>query len=211
MPTQKQLQAASLYGGLMEEIKLRITAIDAGTSGLTTLLPHFVGEFCFLQIRMICELIALGCLTAHGDITATQSRKLRQEWAADKIMEELGKLHPDFFPVPVNQVSKDGGFILNPILPSPLPKNELLKLYYKCGDILHRGSMKKLLSQKAPIQINYPEITALAQKLHDLLSIHFVAMLGGATVFVCVLRNSNDNDKVHIAIAERNTPPAPSA
>jgi hypothetical protein len=200
MPTQKQLQAANLYVALMEEVKLRIEAINAGTGGMVYALPPpIVREHCFLQIRFICELVALGCLVAHGDIKAAD--KLRGKWNADEIMRELEKLHPDFYPFAMRQ---DGQHNLDAVNPSPLPKAELLKLYHKCGDVLHRGSMKKLLSQKTPLHIHYPDITALAQKLNDLLQCHLVVMLGGDTVFICVLRNRDDpNLRAHVAIAER--------
>jgi hypothetical protein len=40
-------------------------------------------------------LIALGCLTAHGDL---QTGKLKDEYKADKIIKRLQQLHPDFYP-----------------------------------------------------------------------------------------------------------------
>jgi hypothetical protein len=48
MHTPKQLEAANLYAALMEEVKLRIDAIDTGTLGKLPVIPHFVREFCFL-------------------------------------------------------------------------------------------------------------------------------------------------------------------
>jgi hypothetical protein len=37
--------------------------------------PEIVGvELIYLQLRMICELIALACLTAHGDVPETTSQ-----------------------------------------------------------------------------------------------------------------------------------------
>lgn len=71
--TDPKLEAASLYADLMNEVKVRIAAIDAGTGGLLGALPApIVQEHCYLQLRMCCELIALGCLVAHGDITCRQ-------------------------------------------------------------------------------------------------------------------------------------------
>jgi hypothetical protein len=76
--TAKQNDSINLYAAIMEEAKLRLNSIDMALGG-ATILPHqLVREFCFLQLRMLCELIALGCLTAHGDIEATT--KLRNEW-----------------------------------------------------------------------------------------------------------------------------------
>jgi|SRR5882724_2304781 len=56
-------------------------------------------EFCYLQLRMLCELIAVGCLVVHGDVEGTKG--LCKVWAADKVMKRLEKLHPDFYPHPM--------------------------------------------------------------------------------------------------------------
>src|SRR5690242_15713425 len=74
MPTKSQNDAMNLYAGLMTEIKVRINAINTGTMNQIPVPPPLVKEFCFLQIRMICELVALGCLVAHGDISDTKNR-----------------------------------------------------------------------------------------------------------------------------------------
>ena len=212
MPTKKQLQALQLYADLMGEIKIRIATIDAGTTASLPLPPAIVREHCFLQIRFICELVALGCLVAHGDIKATQAGRIRKQWAADKIMDDLTALHPDFYPVPIKSKRTDFGFAVKHTA-SPLPKAELIKLYGKCGSVLHRGSLKNLLSPKAPIQIHYPDITAMAQKFVDLLSSHLVIMQGGEMIFICTLHNVDDSGKVQVAIAETETllePPKPA-
>jgi hypothetical protein len=211
MATQKQIETSRLYAKIMTEIKLRIGAINTGTMNLLPVPPPFVREFCFLQIRMICELIALGCLTAHGDITATRSHKLQKAWKADEIIERLEALHTNFFPIPVIQGKNEMGHTVDPKTPNPLVKAEFLRLYRKCGGALHRGSVRKFVSEKTPVQIHYPEITALAQKLQDLLSVHMVSMLGGEMVFICVLFNRNDNMNVQVAIAEAMQPQSVAA
>src|SRR5262249_15778508 len=62
-----------LYVALMTEVKIRIQAIDLA-AGPVQAMRSFPGaliqEFCFLQLRMTCELISLACLVAHGDIKA---------------------------------------------------------------------------------------------------------------------------------------------
>ncbi|MEO8683978.1 MAG: hypothetical protein ABI414_03965, partial [Devosia sp.] len=69
MATQEQLAASVLYANIMAEVKYRTDAIDAGTGGKLPLSAPLIREFCYLQLRMICELIALGCLVTaivHG-------------------------------------------------------------------------------------------------------------------------------------------------
>src|SRR5689334_21938045 len=91
----------NLYAGVMEEIKIRLSSLDIAFAGGFQIPGALVREYCFLQFRMVCELIALACLTAHGDIEATT--KLRKEWEADKIIKQLEALHPSFYPWPVKQ------------------------------------------------------------------------------------------------------------
>jgi hypothetical protein len=208
MATPRQIRAMHLYREIMDEIRIRLAAIDTGTGGyLVTLPPAIVREHCFLQIRMICELIALGCLVAHGDIEATQTKKLQTQWAADKIIGELERLHPDFYPAATKQTLNPHGYDFNPVHPSPCTKSDLLRIYYKCGDILHRGDLKRFLSQNRPTVVNYREIISIAQKLNDLLATHIVFTISVDLMFICVLRARDNNLTAQVAIAERPTPP----
>ncbi|MGA7124937.1 MAG: hypothetical protein WBZ19_01415, partial [Chthoniobacterales bacterium] len=97
--TKQQQDASILYANLLEEAKIRIASIEAVISGRAGLPAPLVREYSYLQLRILCELIALGCLTAHGDIKATQAPKLQKEYAADVIIKRLENLHPNFYPM----------------------------------------------------------------------------------------------------------------
>jgi hypothetical protein len=97
---------------------------------------------------MICELIALGCLLIHGDIPATRTKKMQKAYAADWIIGRLEELHPSFYPLPGKQVLDDERKVIE-VRPNTRPhltKAELLKLYAHCGSVLHRGTLKSILS-----------------------------------------------------------------
>jgi hypothetical protein len=68
MDTAKQQAIVDQYRFLMEELTTRLGWIAVTLGGETGLLGESIREFCFLQLRMICELIGLACLTAHGDL-----------------------------------------------------------------------------------------------------------------------------------------------
>jgi hypothetical protein len=200
-----------LYANLMDEVKVRIDAINYAAQGFIRLPTPIVREFCYLQLRLLCELIALSCLVAHGDITFLQPHKLGRSYSAEDIFERLTKLREHFYPVAVKQTPKDGGirgFNLEGINPSPLDKHDLLKLYGHTHKHLHRGSLKKLLESATPIDItiNMPEIVGWAQKINDLLACHLIA-INEDKVIICMLRNADDNFKVQVATAERPTEP----
>src|ERR1700689_5024190 len=96
----------------MHEIKQRTVIIGDACLGkyAPSLLPVAALELCYLQLRMICELIALSSLLAHGDIEAVSTRKTLTRYEADWILDRLFAIHPDFYPQPIrlepNHVTK---------------------------------------------------------------------------------------------------------
>lgn len=205
MSTQAQKDAMHLYCGFMEEIKVRVAAINAGTGGLLTALPSpIVREHCFLQFRFICELIALGCIAAHGDLH--QTKKLKKEWAADKIMEEMEKLHTGFFPHPISHhpipVGTDQAHHVN-TEDKGLTKDGLIALYHECNDILHKGNITRLLKAKSPIRVHYPDIAAKTGQIVDLLANHMIATAGVKFLFICSMNAPEaGGGNVQVVIAE---------
>jgi hypothetical protein len=85
MATKEDEAAAALYANIMEEVKLRALSINILTNASISLHPVLISEYCFLQLRMLCELIAIGCLVAHGDIEATQTKDFQKTWKADEM------------------------------------------------------------------------------------------------------------------------------
>jgi hypothetical protein len=204
MATKKQQESIYLYAGLMEEAKIRIACIDGALSGRIAALPGpVIREFCYLQFRMLCELIALGCLTAHGDIQATQTKKLRKEWSPERIIAQLEALHPHFYPQPARSTFLPSGYRqFLPLHSGFLTKGELLALNGKCGDVLHRGGLKKFLSPRTPVQTNFPDVAEWRRKIGMLLDLHIIFLIDGKTRFICMLRNESDNNRVQVAILE---------
>jgi hypothetical protein len=88
-----------------------------------------------------------------------------------------------------------------------LTKKELLALHGECNRVMHVGSLKNLLKGRFPKQIHYPDISAKAQKLNDLLEAHTVFMKGHKTLFICSFRSAGDNFNVQVVIAEAKPPP----
>jgi hypothetical protein len=187
MASQTQLIAAmKLYRDIMVEVKVRIEIIDTALSNQINIPGPAVRELCFLQLRMICELIAFGCVIAHGDIA--EASKLKKEYSAGAIMNVLETLHADFYPIPVRKVTRDGMAHLEIPYQDYLKKPDLIALNAKCGEVLHRGTLKKLLAGKIPIQTNFPEIEAYKQKIIKLLNEHSLVTLGNRGVFHCLMK-----------------------
>lgn len=135
------------YCHIMEIIKDRSTVVHECLRNPPNLDPKALYELCFLEFRMICELIALGCLVAHGDIKETKTKKLQNDtYNAHEIVRALDELNPDFYPSPNLEFICNGKVVAATEAANQeyLTKIELNKLYALCGQILHIGSLKKL-------------------------------------------------------------------
>lgn len=207
--TKQQLDAGNLYAGLLEEAKGRIASIDAAINGRLGLPAPLVREYSYLQLRMLCELIALGCLIAHGDIAATHAANFQRTWEADKIIRRLEKLHSNFYPHPIRLSVVSGGSHMDRLESGFLTKGELLKLYNKkCGDELHRGSLKDLLATTQQTQPpNFADIADWTNKIITLLSQHLISSVDKLSHFVCVLKHPESGDHAVVAIALSPLPP----
>jgi hypothetical protein len=206
--TPEQEAAVTLYRGLMEEVKIRLKAIETAAMGSTTLHGVIAREVCFLQLRMICELIALGCLVANGDIK--EAAPLAKKWSADEIINQLDQLHADFFPIAVHHV-------LRPSKPTALErvtsgeiltKAELIKLNGICGNELHRGSLKRLLSPKNAPTMHFRDIKDWGDKIAKLLSHHVIMTRDRKSLLSCILWNTDDNGNVFTVLSANMGPSA---
>lgn len=208
MPTAKTQQILYLYRDLMKEVKLRMDVVVRLTDPAATVLPsQIVRETCYLQLRMVCELIALGCLVVHEDIPATKSPKVVKRYEADFIIKKLEELHPNFYPVPIRREQRGPASfqIIGADPTKALTKEDLINLYTYCGSVLHKGSIKKLLSAKSPIETKYEDIQRWREKVVRLLHEHYIFSLSGLNGFICLMANPDDGN-VQVAHTEAVPP-----
>lgn len=209
MPTREKIDIDSasfrdLYCGLMEEIKQRVVVIgDIIRSEIR--LPQIVAyEVCYLQLRMICELIALACLAAHGDLLKTSSRSLFKEYNADRIMKQLQRLHPSFFPQPGRQIRNPiTGKVesVENIAAGFLTKDDLLTLYGKCGNILHRGNLDRILHDSIE-SLDFADIRLHIDRIVTLLNHHQIQLIYEDQMF-WVIMHAKEDGRVHGSLMKR--------
>lgn len=142
-----------MYAGFMEEIKWRVAEIDRRLA-LVKKSPDFDSifeiEFCFLQLRFVCELIALASLVAHHSYGLRKN--LLKEWHADQIFVELEEINQHCFPWPVRVTRGVNGHLhVADDASRELTRGQLREVYGKCGDALHRGVLKHTLAGKQKI------------------------------------------------------------
>ena len=185
----------SYYKNTMIEIKRRNKAIYDALNGFDPEQPKIIlAEFCYLQIRFICELIALGCLVIHGDLQ-NNNNKINKEWHAGNLIKQLKKLHPEFYPFPTNQILNSQGKVerWEDIKDRFFSKKDLIKTYGMLGNRLHRGNLNNLISGK-DYEISFDEIHEIATNIRNLLSHHNIQMVDPNFMIVTVMETGKDDD-----------------
>jgi hypothetical protein len=192
-----------IYARLMEEIKRRHSVI-AQVLNHTTPMPQMAAfEFCYLQLRKICEVFALGCLAAHGDIPEVRSKLLQRTYNADQIMKQLTRIHSRFYPVPSTQTLDQvthRPIEVTPITTGFLTKEELVTLYGECGNYLHRGTIRQLLGKWEPT-LDFEKISVWISKIVTLLNHHQI-QTSQADTQIWVLMHAEDGN-VHWSIMKK--------
>ncbi len=208
MPKDDGTASRQLYANLMDEAKGRFNAIEAALNGRLGLPDLFAEEFCYLQLRLLCEIIALGCVIAHDSMGPIEIKRLAKRYDADDIIKELERYHSDFYPHPI---------ILTVTKPCPekpngeahierkaagfLTKAELLKLYGRTGNYLHRGKIKDLQSRPPYKAIDKAMIVSWTNKIVALLDVHHIAASDNRQHWIVILSNADDNGRVQVGLA----------
>ncbi len=193
---------AKLYLHCMVEIKERIKVIDGVLKMDVPAL--FICEIGHLQLRYICELIAIACLAAQGDFKT--QRAFLEEYRPPKIFKALAKLYPHFFPQPSTRRSEPGKHYLTANhVPGAYGREEIEMVWGKAGDCLHRTALEKYL--KKTFETPSPKIEDVEERLAGVLLLlenHLIVIERGeknGTILNVTLNLSSDNvaaDFLHI-------------
>jgi len=187
MPISKE-EKATAYLNVMSEINSRIRLIKSVR--LSTLPYGMVRELCHLQLRHVCELIAIGCLIVQGDYTS--SSVFSDEYNPSKIFRALEKLYEGFFPQPVSITTENNNihYHANAKL-SAITRKEIETLWGITGNYLHRLQIRKFLRADDVQDINFwPSIDEYVRKIETLLNPHGVPMHNPKMLVIAGLENS---------------------
>lgn len=190
--TENEHERLKIYGNLIKEIRRRVDAIEAIVNQETGLEARFAREAAYLQLRMACEAVALGCVIAHESFSNLTAAKLQKAYAADKIIEILSGMHDRFYPQPINVLKNEAGNVsIEDGIIDHLTKNDLKALYRKCGEALHRGKPSEIIKGEK-IEIEWISfIMQQTQLLINLLASHAIVMRGDQRVIFCNLETGH--------------------
>jgi len=213
MPSAADNQASDVYGSIMEEIAVRINSVDRLITNPRWMRPVFVREYGYLQLRICCELVALACLVCHNDIKGAQTKAITKSYEPRLILSQLESLHADFFPVPVTLTKTETGWHLGDFEKPYLKKDEIIALWSKSGDFLHKGSLRKLYksTDNYKSDANIDDVIDYMQRLINLVNAHRTTRIGRMVHFVTMINSTGWGEatttiEVSVAIAEAQQP-----
>lgn len=196
--------ARTQYAHLMEEIKRRNRAMSEMLVGAVPPQPQvIVSDFCYLQLRLTCELIILACAVAHGDVKGVGNPKFQKKWHAADLAAKLEQLHPAFYPMPSRQILRPNGKVerVEAIQGGFLTLSDLKILYAECGRRLHIGNIKTLLSGRRP-SVDLDQVRAWQDKIIQLLNHHQIQLFHPDYQLWTVMEAKTDG-RVHVNLFKR--------
>jgi hypothetical protein len=179
---------AHIYAALMREIKSRMIAIAATYAEMAADPEHpqaFIkGEFCFLQLRFVCELIALAAVAAHEPLGLTKD--LLKSYQPERMFSLLSDINPQCFPMPVRRLNTgERTHHLEPKL-GEMTAADLKAVYDATGDVLHAGLAKHILNNRRRL-LDMEKLHGWANAIASFLIEHIVAIPSeGLILFVHV-------------------------
>ena len=105
---------------------------------------HMKTEFICLQIRKILELIIFGTMVANQEVYKKTYSDFKNHWNVKKIMRKIEIINKNYYPIAMSfgdsKLNDDGinyTHELNVLNTEFLTKEEFIKLYDKCSEIIH--------------------------------------------------------------------------
>jgi hypothetical protein len=189
-----------IYADLMDEARIRIHAMRDAINARDSWTPRLLQEFLYLQLRTLCETIALGCLVAHGDV---KNRSTLKRWDIPAVVKEMENLNPDFYPRPVRIRFSPGVVKLDDYTAPALSKAELLTLWERSGSFVHRGSAKDLLAkQGSELVVNLDPVIQWGAKILNLLEQHVISSADKKSHIVALLSHVESEGRSAVWIAK---------
>lgn len=152
--SQNELNSIRKYCILLEEIKLRINSVmeiiderknkEQNLNMEEMIQFHMKTEFICLQIRKILEFIIFGTMVANQEVYKKTYSDFKNHWNVKKIMRKIEIINKNYYPIAMSfgdsKLNDDGinyTHELNVLNTEFLTKEESIKLYDKCSEIIH--------------------------------------------------------------------------
>jgi hypothetical protein len=132
------------YAEVMKEIKLRVDVILSYIPGERSAKYKAASiETAGLQFRKVFELIAFSSLAANRDLYSRAYSDFVKHWEAAKLLKNLRRINPKFYPQPVVEIKTDQPGIVHKLQergPDFLTEQELIGAHGRCGPLMHASN-----------------------------------------------------------------------
>ena len=184
----------------MDEARQRIHAMRDVILDRDRWLPRLLQEFCYLQLRMLCEQIAVGCLIAHGEV---KNKRTLKNWKIPDVMKQLQAMNPDFYPRGIRVRQIEHRVHLDEYDVPQLTKSDLIRLWQRSGEYLHRGTAEKIFNERpeGPV-VDISEIIQWVQKIINLLEHHVISSSDKSRHLIVFLSSEEHGGKTFLFTAD---------
>jgi hypothetical protein len=183
----------------MNEARDRLNAIQSAIDRRDQWRPIITQEFCYLQLRALCEVIAICCIIAHGDRLDKDTLKAPE---ASVIMKRLNEFSKNFYPKPVSVEITATEIKLTEKYETSLTKEELALLWNKSGKFVHRGSARNILRAKTVgPNVNLDEIIMWGTKIKNLLETHTISSADNTEHLLVFLAHEQNHGAALVSVA----------
>jgi len=192
------------YASLMKEVRLRTVVIHFFTTGGGHALyePPTIESMC-LQLRKILELIAMASLVANKGAYSKLYDDFAKTWNAKFLLKQLKGVNADFYPKPIVEIpSKRPGVKMDwaPMSADYLTEVEFVKVYEKCGAIMHWGNP---FGSQVDYAYYRKQIPIWSRRVVNLLNSHTIRLVNDERLFLIHMKEDTD-DEVHYYTFEPN-------
>ena len=180
-----------LYIDLMQEVKNRIEIVNNiinGSKSTGSLETNI--EFCCLQIRKILELISLGSLTMNKIEFERQSIKYQHFWNSKKILADIEKINPNFYPKPLIMLpikDKNGSVPIIDMQSGFLSKEDFVEVYNSVNEILHADSPFR---EKTDFKEYSSKLAGWVNKIVKLINLHRIRLYKNTDFYLVYVYNA---------------------
>jgi hypothetical protein len=167
-----------LYINVMEEARDRLNFVKLlPARNASTGFQVFDQELVFLQLRKILELVAFASLTANREKYSAARKKFGTFWRAKDMLQDLEKINPDFYPMPIQRPRvQPNGIKHCAAVDGFLTKDDFVSLYDVSGGFLH---VRNPFSTQGPVVRMRYNVRQWLERIQALLALHIMRLVDG--------------------------------
>ncbi len=170
-----QAEVEKIYLENMRNVKNRISYAENQIESFNKSNDYYILENTILHLRKTLECIAYASIAPNKEayakvrLQSEQKSDFRKDYHAGKIIKQLAKINPDFYPLPLIEpkLVADRQWYFDRLDSGYLTQEEYIKLYDKLGKFLHSDNpwdnKKEYANLAKDIGKNFQKIKLLLQ------------------------------------------------